>query len=180
VMKRDLYDRVIPALRPDVIIGISTDYVGRRPGSVYDESGQPNPTSGPEQYHRRVKDETDRSLRELEEHAGKVLMVEPVPATGPAKDPFKCLTRTRRADECRFVANEEPTPIEGIYRSLEDNDSVFVADFDRLACPFMPICDPVINGLLVRFDNSHLTPKYAITLAPAVTTVLEADRLVGG
>ena len=55
---------------------------------------------------------------------------------------------------------------------------VFVANFDKLLCPYMPICDPVIGGLIVRFDNQHITPRFAITLADPVTAFRQDAGLI--
>ena len=109
-----------------------------------------------------------------------MLLVEPEPLTQPDADPFKCLTRAKFLEQCRFVANTAPLPIERIYRSIADNKRVYVADFDKLLCPFDPICDPVIGGVIVRFDNQHITPKFAVTLADPVAKFLIADRLITG
>ena len=178
--KKDLYDRVIPQLKPDLIVAVSNDYLTRRPGSVHDASNHPIAVSGPEALQKQIKADTESSLKELMAHAQKVLVVEPVPITTPAKDPFVCLTKSKVIEACRFVANLEPLPIELIYRSLANNRNVYVADFDKLACTFWPICDPVLNGAIVRFDYQHLTPRFAVTLADPITKFLEDNRLIGG
>jgi hypothetical protein len=33
-------------------------------------------------------------------------------------------------------------------------------------CPYLPICDPVINGVMVRKDHEHITTAFAVSLAP--------------
>jgi hypothetical protein len=178
--KRDLYERVIPQLKPDLIVAVSNDYLTRTPGIVFDATGARRPANDSAELAAQVKEETQRSLQQLEKTARKVLIVEPEPLTEPDADPFKCLTRAKFLEQCRFVANTAPLPIERIYRNVADNERVYVADFDKLLCPFDPICDPVIGGVIVRFDNQHITPRYAVTLADPVAKFLIDDRLISG
>ena len=42
----------------------------------------------------------------------------------------------------------------------------------------MPICDPVIDGRIVRFDNQHITPAFAVTLADPVAAFLQDAGLI--
>ena len=37
-------------------------------------------------------------------------------------------------------------------------------DFDRQVCPYLPICDPVVDGMVVHHDDNHLTVTFADTL----------------
>lgn len=32
---------------------------------------------------------------------------------------------------------------------------------DRLVCPYLPICDPVVDGEIVKLDQGHITATYA-------------------
>ena len=64
-IKRDLYDRVIRQLRPDLVIAVSNDYLTRRAGAVFDRNNRPIPTKGPDGLRRLVKADTARSLAEL-------------------------------------------------------------------------------------------------------------------
>ena len=178
--KRDLYERVIPQLKPDLIVAVSNDYLTRTPGMVLDPTGARRPANGNLELAAQIKEETERSLKQLERTAPKVLIVEPEPLTESKRDPFKCLTKAKFLEQCRFVANTAPLPIERIYQSIADNKRGYLADFDKLLCPFDPICDPVINGLIVRFDNQHITPKFAVTLADPVAAFLIEDRLIPG
>jgi peptidoglycan/LPS O-acetylase OafA/YrhL len=173
--KEDLYDRVIPELDPDIIVGWSNDYVTRRPGVVYDDEG-PVPTRGFEDTLRQVRAETERSVDELTARGAKVLMVEPVPSADV--DPFVCLTKAKVLESCRFVADPSPSPLDRIYRDVADERTVYEANFDQLLCPFMPICDPVENGTIVRIDNQHITPKFSTSLAGPIADFLQRNSLI--
>jgi hypothetical protein len=83
-------------------------------------------------------------------------------------------------EECRWVADTHPTWLEEYERQLADaNDNVWSADFDRLACPFLPICDPVIDGTIVWWDGQHLTMRYSESLADDLGAYLRDNNLIG-
>ncbi len=176
--KRDLYERVIPALKPDIIVAWSNDYITRRHGVVYDASGNPMPSDGLSDETRQVKAETERSIAELERYAKKVLIAEPVPTAPGSLDPFQCLTKSKILEACRFAVDPNPRPIDLVYRQVADNRRVYEANFASFVCPFMPICDPVVDGTIVRFDNQHITPRYAVSLAPPMTQFLRRNQLL--
>ena len=101
-----------------------------------------------------------------------MVVIEPVPVAPLDQDPFACLTTGEALEACRFVANTESLPIEHLYRPLADNRTVYDMDADRMLCPFMPICDPIVGGEIVRFDIQHITPRFGITIADEVATYL--------
>ena len=178
-MKKDLYERVLPELDPDVVVVVSRDYLTRRPGVVYDDRDQPIPTSSPDELASLMKKDSERSLAALREVADRVVIVEPVPIAASDADPFTCLSESEVLEACRFVANQDVLPIESIYRDLADNRAVWAADFDKLACPFLPICDPVVDGRVTRFDYQHLAPAFAVDLADEVATYLQEAGIIG-
>jgi hypothetical protein len=45
-------------------------------------------------------------------------------------------------------------------------------------CPFLPICDPIVNQVVVRIDRSHLTASFARTLAPALGDYLVSNGVL--
>jgi len=55
---------------------------------------------------------------------------------------------------------------------------VWSADFDRLVCPWWPVCDPVIGGRVVKVDSNHLTAEYSIAIADDVAEYLKANGLI--
>jgi peptidoglycan/LPS O-acetylase OafA/YrhL len=174
--KEDYYERVIPALKPDLVVAVSIDHL--TDSAVRNADNEEMAADDAAQVDSQVKEETARSLAELQRSAKKVLIVEPVPVADDDHDPFICLTKSDALESCRFVSEPGPTPLEGIYRSEADNKRVIDMDFDRLVCPFLPICDPVIDGRIVRRDTDHLTPAYAISLADDVTEILQRDGVL--
>ena len=59
-----------------------------------------------------------------------------------------------------------------------DSDVTYVS-MATLLCPRLPICDPIVDGLLVRSDKDHVYPVFAQHLAPALWAVFEAAATGG-
>ncbi len=51
---------------------------------------------------------------------------------------------------------------------------VWSLDLDRRICPFLPICDPLVDGLVPRLDDNHITVTFGRTLRTAVEQFLNA------
>lgn len=110
----------------------------------------------------------------------KVLLLEPVPVADPQELVSHCLSDAVFVEECRRVAAVAPTPQEESLRSLADGDGVWSLDLDRLVCPYLPICDPIVGGLVVSLDGGHLTDDFAATLADPIRDFMLANRIVEG
>jgi len=178
-IKDDLYARVLPALHPDLVVDMNFGY--EQPGQriVYlGPDGKPVAGGSPGEVAWTEKTTTD-SLRAELANAGKVVLVEPVPFKPTDPDPLSCLSQAHVVEECRFVAKPQPTTLETLYRKLDAGSTrVWSLDMDKLVCPYLPICDPIVNNQVVRFDGAHLTTSFAQTLAPAVNTFLLRNGIV--
>ncbi len=60
------------------------------------------------------------------------------------------------------------------------NDHVWSANFDKIICPYFPICDPVIDGVAVKWDSQHLTTRFSKAMAAPITAYLRENGLLGG
>jgi len=121
-------------------------------------------------------------VTELRADGRKVVLVEPIPVTSDEQNPLTCLSAAEAVEECRFVTRLRPTPEEQVMRELdEQDDGVWSLDLDALACPWLPICDPVIGGEVVRSDDNHLTLTYVDTMLtdPVETFLLDNGILEG-
>jgi hypothetical protein len=174
--KDDLYARVIPALHADLIITMNVGHEDPTQIPFLGPDGKYVPQGTPRSVRWNATT-TRRSLAALRATGSKVLLLEPIPVT--KFDPLKCLSTAKVLEQCRYVAGERPSTLEQLYRSLADADKgVWSANFDRLVCPFFPICDPLVNGQIVKFDPTHLTPAFAKSIAPAVDAYLKQAGLV--
>jgi peptidoglycan/LPS O-acetylase OafA/YrhL len=153
-LEDDLYTRVIPSLEPDVIVATSIGYAAFHPERV-----------------------SAKSVAELQVSQRKILLVEPMPRA--PFNPRTCLSKAKVLEECRYVTNVSPDSLELFYRRLaRQNSDVYSADFDRLVCPFLPICDPVVDGQIVKWDSRHLTVKFSETLAPRIDDYLKQAGII--
>lgn len=176
-MKADLYQRVIPALHPDLIVAVNLGGYSQ-PGNYFPFEDQ----SGARTGFATVEATTKASVAALRADAPAVLLVEPVPipkSPSPFFDPYKCLQKAKVQEECRYTADPSPSPVDQLYRDVAaQNSHVYSLDLDRQVCPLLPICDPVIGGQIVKLDPSHLTAGFVVTLAPYVDTYLKSVGLI--
>jgi hypothetical protein len=94
-------------------------------------------------------------------------------------DPRTCLSKAVVLEECRYAARATADPLERLYRELDHRYAdVWSADFDRLVCPFLPICDPIVDHQIVKFDRTHLTDKFAVAIAPQVDEYLKQTGII--
>jgi hypothetical protein len=91
----------------------------------------------------------------------------------PADDTLKCLSKATVVEQCRFVTSTRPGPEAEAMRALAKEDPKVVSvDLDHLVCPYLPICDPVVDGLVVKRDGNHLTVKFGRHLQDPFTEIL--------
>ena len=55
----------------------------------------------------------------------------------------------------------------------KQDHNVWSVDLDHLVCPFLPICDPIVNNQIVKWDPTHLTVKFAQSIAPQLNAYLK-------
>ena len=165
--KLDAYDRVIPALDPDLIVLAGAPELSLE---APDDERSAN-----------LRRSTVASLRELGSGGSDVLVIESVPfPTEASFNPLDCMARSQWVESCRFVAPAEPNWVERLERDLaRSSDQLFTADLDRLVCPFLPICDPIVGGTVVFWNGQHLSEGYSRSLAPEIGTYLEDQGLLG-
>ncbi len=178
-VKDDTYNRLVPTLKPDVVVAVNLGYedpalIGE---PLLDAAGKVPSRRSPD-YYRWPELTTTRSVRDLRAGGAKVVIIEPTPIA-PTFNPVTCLSSATVLESCRYVARVKPDPLELFYRSLDRRyDDVWSADFDRLVCPFLPICDPIVDGQIVKADRTHLTDKFAKSLATPVAEYLKQEGVL--
>ena len=178
--KEDAYTRVIPALKPDVIIAVNYGYddPSVQGFPVFGSDGVPVIRGNPE-FDQLFARTTNQSLKALLATGADVVIVEPMPLTNITDDQTTCLRKEKFVEQCRSVVSTKPTSLELRYRHLAAKDRhVWSANFDPLVCPWLPVCDAVIDGHIVKVDSQHLTPEFARFIAPDVEAYLKSQRLI--
>jgi peptidoglycan/LPS O-acetylase OafA/YrhL len=176
-LKDDLYNRVIPQLDPDIIITMNVAHEDPTQIPFLGPNGT-RPRNGTPAMSAWLERTTTESLAKL--RAGghrKVVLVEPIPVT--RFNPLDCLSKETYLEQCSYVVRPGPDPLERDYRALAKADhNVWSVDLDHLVCPFLPICDPIVNNQIVKWDPTHLTIKFAKSIAPQLNTYLQQNNIL--
>ena len=176
----DLFDRIITEVDPDIV------FLAHRP---IDDVNDPQAIADEDEggldgdadrqaaaLDRRITD----VVRSLRADGRTVVIFEPIPVVAKDDDTLTCLSQEQALDPCRFVTRDGPGYEERIIRRLAaDDDGVIAVDLDRLVCPYLPICDPVVDDLVVKRDHNHLTVTFARSLLDPVDDYLIARGVVG-
>jgi len=176
--QRFTYGVLLGKLRPDVVIvaHVAIDDPVDPPSVVDDDLGPLE--EGTAEYKSALRTRTETAVDRLQS-GRRLVIIEPIPITSNERNPLSCLSDATYVDECRFVATEGPTPFERIDRDLADGrDNVWSLDFDQAVCPYLPICDPIINGVIVRRDATHISTAFSATLAPAFERFLDDNDVL--
>ena len=170
----DLYNRVVPQLAPDVVVAVDSAYEDAAQPLPYVADGRVMSRTAPADV-RRVVNLTKQSLERLRATGAQVVVVEPIPVLG--LDQLECLTLATYVQECRQIARSTPDALEQAYRALDRQDTgIWSVDIDRLVCPYFPICDPIVDGQVVRRDGTHLSAAFAASIAPKLEEYLQQVR----
>ena len=176
----DWYSRVLPQFEPDIV---ALAYRG------YDDPESPVDVRAPDghrvayrssDFEAVVRDSSQHTIDLLRSQGRKVVIVEPIPLAPGAFDPLACLSRAKYLEECRQVATSQPLPIERFYRSIADGTHVWSLNIDRLICPYFPICDPVIESIIVKKDPQHMTAAFSTKIGASLEAVLLENGIIGG
>ena len=109
------------------------------------------------------------------------MILEPLPIAPGTFDPFTCLSQAKYLDACRYVATARATRLEQFYRSIANGTDVYTLDLDRLVCPYLPICDPIVGGVVVKRDPQHITVGFSRQHRPhSIGSLLVADGILAG
>lgn len=173
------YPGLVERLDPDLVILANRTFDDPASPIHILDSADGELALGSEAYLTTIEARTSTTIQRLRSGDRKVLIIEPVPVAPVGDDPLTCLSDAAYLDECRYVSHVGPTPVEQIYRRLAKADpGTFVVDLDRQVCPYLPICDPIVDGLIVKRDTSHLTTRFATTLLRPFERFLDDNGLL--
>jgi hypothetical protein len=109
------------------------------------------------------------------------VIVEPQPRAPKGVNTLDCLSKAAVVEVCRYLATTQPSTLEKLYRKLDGQyDDVWSLDIDRLVCPYLPICDPIVNGHIVTIDGEHLTATFSATLERPIADFLQRNGIMRG
>ena len=174
----DAYDRILPTVDPDLVVVMNRTFEDPNSlAAIRTADGKFEP--GSPELVAAVRERTEQSLEELRKDGRKIVIVEPTPFSAKKLSPNACLSTAKTVDECRYIASPGPTGVERMYRDVADSDDdVWDFDIDQLVCPYLPICDPVIDGTIVKRDQGHITASYSRKISRAIEQLLEDNAIV--
>ena len=166
---RDIwYSTVVPTFDPDVIVLASraTDHLV---GSDYavESTDQTLPTD----QSLLLPIVADESIDVLQRPGRDIVVIEPVPVS--RAHAMSCLSAATMSTECTFETEAVSTAERGYRGLVNDHPGLHTLDIDALVCPRLPICDPVLDGILVRKDHDHITAAWSAHMADRLLALLQ-------
>ncbi|HTD50591.1 MAG TPA: SGNH hydrolase domain-containing protein, partial [Acidimicrobiia bacterium] len=170
------YARVVPGFNPDIIVLAERAFDA--PGNVLSlaVNGQTlRASTGPAE--RELAAASLKAVELLHRAGRKIVILQPTPLPPSLEwNPLECLSTGNT--RCYFRVNPALTGLEHAFERLADLQDVSTLNLDHLVCPRLPICDPVVNHIIVRRDHTHLTATYAAALAGPIDTRLHARGIL--
>ena len=150
----DWYNRVVPALNPDIVILAESGQGNSRfPLPLTFPDGRKLGFGAPG-YNEELIHASAATLATLREPQRKVVILEPTPSTFPF-DPLSCLSEGGSPSGCAHKVDANPTALELHYRQASHQPNVWSVDLDRLVCPRLPICDAIVHDVIVRRERER-------------------------
>jgi peptidoglycan/LPS O-acetylase OafA/YrhL len=176
----DLYDRILPSLRPDIVVLAHVGYDDAVASRKMIAIGGRHISARDAEFEPDLANTSRSSLEAMQAPGRKVVILEPIPLPPGSLDPLSCISTGTTAAHCAYTSGQSPTGLESFYRSEANANAPFLTslDVDHLACPRLPVCDEIANGMIVKRDATHLTATYAAYLTASMTTLLERNRVV--
>jgi hypothetical protein len=106
-----------------------------------------------------------------------MVIIEPAPRPPEDFDPLSCVSEGR--SRCVYRASRGPTPLERFFRQSTSPPQIVTLDLDRVVCPRLPTCDPIVDDIIVKRDPNHLTATFARSRAAEVDSLLRRTRVLG-
>ncbi|MEM8906073.1 MAG: SGNH hydrolase domain-containing protein, partial [Actinomycetota bacterium] len=154
------YDQFVDSFAPDVIVVMSHDFA--TPGYTVEPRPDEPTTEGLSGDELVVTATTD-AIDVLTAGGAELVIIEPIPIS-----PFHvpgCLSGADAIEECQFVTTDWPPGDTEIYRTLADEyDAARTVDMTDLACPAVPVCSAIVDGVQVREDRDHLYAGYTLAI----------------
>ena len=158
----------MPTLDPDVILVASNIYGGNMTEVMDDDD-------------RALAAAAQRSLPRLTgDGQRRVVLIEPIPTAGfGSESPLACLDTATFTEQCRFTDASQGSWYRSLLRRLDEgDDAVSTLSIERLVCPLAPVCDPMVAGKVVFFDDAHITAAWSEAISDDLATLLAGAGLI--
>jgi peptidoglycan/LPS O-acetylase OafA/YrhL len=166
--KASLYAEMLPAIRPDVVIAINRGYDDPNYHRGLFRDGAPGTTDA----GRVLSTAADRAVDRIRSFGARLIVIEPVPALNfHQRD---CLARATFVEQCAGKAAGKLPSEKALEARAAVKHDVTLVDLDKAVCPRLPVCDAVVNGVVVRNDFDHLSVPFTRTLTDILDRRLTA------
>jgi hypothetical protein len=108
-------------------------------------------------------------VRDIANRGADIVLIAPTPGPGVAGVADCLLRGVEEVSDCSFSSSVHHQAL----RSAAAAEGDELVDLSAWICPSRP-CAPVIGGVLVYRDATHLTNLYAISLAPQLAGFIDA------
>jgi peptidoglycan/LPS O-acetylase OafA/YrhL len=171
--KAKLYDEMLRTVRPDVVVTVNRAYDDPQYSRKVFADGHPDETDA----SKVLSASMPASAAAILTYAKRLIVVEPWPSL--SFNPRECLSGAKYDEECRGRASRRLASERAIAAVAAHDSRVATLDLDDAVCPTLPVCDPVVGGVIVRIDNDHLTIAFAKAIEAAFDKRLIAAGAYG-
>jgi peptidoglycan/LPS O-acetylase OafA/YrhL len=171
--KAKLYDEMLRTVRPDVVVTVNRAYDDPQYSRKVFVDGHPDETDA----SKVLSASMPASAAAVLAKAKRLIVVEPWPSL--SFNPRECLSGAKYDEECRGRASRRLASETAIAAVAAQDSRVATVDLDDAVCPQLPVCNPVVGGVIVRIDNDHLTIAFAKAIEPAFDKRLIAAGAYG-
>ncbi len=171
--KAKLYDEMLRTVRPDVVVTVNRAYDDPQYSRKVFVDGHPDETDA----SKVLSASMPASAAAVLTYAKRLIVVEPWPSL--SFNPRECLSGAKYDEECRGRASRQLASEKAIAAVAAQDFRVATVDLDDAVCPQLPVCNPVVGGVIVRIDNDHLTIAFAKAIEPAFDKRLIAAGAYG-
>jgi peptidoglycan/LPS O-acetylase OafA/YrhL len=158
--QNDWYGRLIPEIKPDVTIMMSLAFS--------DPTAETMPRAAEENQKgwskaALISNSSKRAVEAVRKTGSQVILIDPVPIAKKSFNPLECLSEGGTVSACAFTSQpREQLVLEAQHELAGSFDNVFQVNLNRTVCPKLPLCEPFIDGYVVRRDRSHVTATFWI------------------
>ena len=171
--KAALYDTMLRTVRPDVVITINRGYDDPQDPRKLFVDGHPDQTDP----GKALSAGTSAGATAVLAYAKHLIVIEPWPSL--SFNARECLAGATYDEQCRGRASRELASEKAVEAVAAHDSRVTTVDLDDAVCPYLPVCDPVVGGVITHIDADHLTLAFAKALEPALDKRLIAAGAFG-
>lgn len=177
-MRDELYDTILPEMKPDVVIlagNVRTTANWESRVVADDAAEHPNET-----YDQMMLRKTRQSVEQITAIGARANIVLTTFGTKGFSlggfDPLDCLARADTLGDCAVVPPRMPPDVDAGYTVLATTmKDVSTTDLGPAYCPGEVLCSPIVDDEVVWHDLNHLSTDFVIAAREAIWTQFEAS-----